>query len=187
MKYRYIALLRGVNLGGKNKLLMKELQAIFIDLGFANVQTYLQSGNVVFDCPKAIKPVRACEKQIEDKIWQLCQLHVPVILKAAEEMKQIQQANPFLGHKNLSEDIYKSLYFTFLSETPDQELLEKVAAKAFLPDEFFIQNRVVYLLCTTGYGKTKLNNTYFETKLRVKATTRNWNTVNQLIALDKAE
>jgi uncharacterized protein (DUF1697 family) len=181
MKYRYIALLRGVNVGGKNKLLMKDLQAIFIDWGFINVRTYLQSGNVVFDCLKAIDSIRAVEKQLEDKIWQICQLQVPVILKAIEEMKQLQQANPFLVDKNLSENFYKSLYLTFLSETPAKDLLDKVTAKTFLPDEFFIHDRVVYLLCKTGYGETKLNNTYFETKLRVKATTRNWYTVNQLI------
>jgi uncharacterized protein (DUF1697 family) len=183
MKYRYIALLRGVNVGGKNKLLMKELQAIFIDLGFINVQTYLQSGNVVFDCLKAIDLVRVCEKQIEDKIWQVCQLQVPVILKAVEEIEQIQKANPFLTNKDLSEKFYKSLYLTFLSEMPDKDLLEKTTAKIFPPDEFLIQNQVIYLLCNTGYGKTKLSNTYFETKLQVKATTRNWNTINQLIVL----
>ncbi|HSV10563.1 MAG TPA: DUF1697 domain-containing protein, partial [Hanamia sp.] len=106
--------------------------------------------------------------------------HVPVIIRSEDEIRKIIAANPFLKEKNIEQ---KKLHVTFLSNIPDKENVESIEKMDFSPDKFMISGKEVYLYVPNGYGETKISNTFFEKKLKVKATTRNWNTVNKLSEL----
>jgi len=157
---------------------MNALRQLFEYLGFENVQTYIQSGNVVFQHNNS-EP-QEIEKKIADKIAGTFGFDVPVIVKEYFELKQILTENPFLSNK--TKDI-SFLHITFLSARPEQEKLDKLSEAQFQPDEFRLTDKTIYLYCPGGYGKTKLTNSFFESKLKVTATTRNWKTVNTLISM----
>ncbi len=176
----YVSILRGINVSGQKKVNMKELKALYEELGFTQVRTYIQSGNVVFESSPA-KP-QDLAKQIEEKIADKYKFDVPIIIRDAEEWENTRKANPFLAKDNSQLD---KLHVTFLSEEPTQAHLDKVATYRYEPDEFIIVGKDVYVYCPNGYGNTKLNNTFFENKLKVTATTRNWKTVNELANLIK--
>ena len=154
----YVSILRGINVSGKNKLKMDELKAMYKSLGFTNITTYIQSGNVVFES----KAIDNLAQLIEDKIKQSFQLDVPVIIRTKEELSSTFTQNPFLSEKDIE---MEKLHVTYLSETPQQENLIKIASNNYEPDRFIIKNKKVYVYCPNGYGKTKLNNTFFEKKL----------------------
>lgn len=172
----YIAILRGINVSGKNKILMQDLIALFESLNFKNVKTYIQSGNVIFDS----KSLKNLETLIQQKIKEQFGFDVPVIVRTVDEITNILKHNPYLKQKNIELD---KLHITFLSETPIKENLAKIHTYSFAPDVFEIIGNEVYLHCPNGYGNTKLSNTFFENKLKVTATTRNWKTVNEIIKL----
>ncbi len=98
-------------------------------------------------------------------------------------MQSVVDTNPFVKMKGIDLD---KLHVTFLSEVPTNENLEKIKTYQYKPDEFIINGREVYLSCPNGYGNTKLSNTFFENKLKVIATTRNWRTVNELLRMGKS-
>ena len=172
----YIAILRGINVSGKNKILMQDLKALFESLNFKNVKTYIQSGNVVFDS----NSLKNLETLIQQKIKEQFGFDVPVIVRTVDEITNILKHNPYLKQKNIELD---KLHITFLSETPIKENLTKIHTYNFAPDVFEIIGNEVYLHCPNGYGNTKLSNTFFENKLKVTATTRNWKTVNEIAKL----
>ncbi|MBW6492566.1 MAG: DUF1697 domain-containing protein [Lentimicrobium sp.] len=107
-------------------------------------------------------------------------LEVPALSIPKEELIQIHSDNPFVSASNRDK---KSLYITFLSSNPENQKFTSITKETFLPDEFIVREKVIYLYCHNGYGSTKLNNNFFERKLGVKATTRNFNTVEKLIDL----
>lgn len=175
----YVAILRGINVSGRNLIKMTELKKMFEDLHFENVKTYIQSGNVAF----STKPEndKALQERIHNAIQKTFSFDVPVIVLDEMELTRIQQHNPFL--KNRSEDVLK-LHVTFLGEEPEKVLVDKLKETGqFLPDEWSVEGKAIYLFCPTGYGNTKLNNNFFEKKLKVTATTRNWKTVNELVRM----
>jgi uncharacterized protein (DUF1697 family) len=172
----YIAILRGINVSGKNMIKMPELQTLFEGLGFNKVKTYIQSGNVIFKA--AAKNSSEIEKLIEEKIFEKFSLKVPVLVKTKDEVEEVLQNNPFVKATNV--DVSK-LHVTFLSKEPEQANVDKISKDQYLPDEFILKGSTVYLHCPNGYGNTKLNNNFFESKLKVTATTRNWKTVNELV------
>jgi uncharacterized protein (DUF1697 family) len=176
---RYIAILRGINVTGQKMIKMADLKKMFQGLPFENVRTYIQSGNIVFDT----KPDedQKLGNLIQEAILKTFAFIVPVIVLEEKKLLHVQQHNPFLTGR--SEDVTK-LHVTFLDRIPDQALVEKLKdAAVFLPDEWIIKENVIYLFCPNGYGKTKLNNNYFENKLKITATTRNWKTVNELVTM----
>lgn len=175
----YVTILRGINVSGHNMIKMADLKKMFETLPFENVQTYIQSGNIVFNA----KPEndQNLEKLIHDTIQKTFSFSVPVIVLEEKELKNVQQNNPFLTERN--EDAAK-LHVTFLDAIPGIDLVDKLKEKAnFLPDEWILDEKAIYLFCPNGYGKTKLNNNFFENKLKVTATTRNWKTVNELVSM----
>jgi uncharacterized protein (DUF1697 family) len=171
----YIAILRGINVSGKNMIKMPELQTLFEGLGFNKVKTYIQSGNVIFKA--AAKNSSEIEKLIEEKIFEKFSLKVPVLVKTKDEVDEVLQNNPFVKATNV--DVSK-LHATFLSKEPEQANIDKISKDQYLRDEFILKGSTIYLHCPNGYGNTKLNNNFFESKLKVTATTRNWKTVNEL-------
>jgi uncharacterized protein (DUF1697 family) len=177
----YISLIRGINVSGQKKILMPELKALYEGLGFSRVMTYIQSGNVIFSTD-INTPVPLLSSRIEKAISDKYGFNIPVIIRTIEEIKAILAANPFIKS---SEQVIEKYYVTFLEEKPLKADIEKINPFNFLPDKFFIVEREIYLNCASGYGTTKLSNTFFENKFKVKATTRNWNTVNKLLELAK--
>jgi uncharacterized protein (DUF1697 family) len=171
----FISLLRGINVSGQNRIRMPDLRDLYYSLSLVNVETYVQSGNVVFDC--AEKEATQLAKIIEAEIARSLGLSVKVILRNKGWFKQIIDRNPFVIQRN--EDPEK-LHVTFLSEIPSELALSKLPTPASTTDEFRISGLEIYLFCPNGYGRTKLSNTFFERKLNVSATTRNWKTVNAL-------
>lgn len=171
----YISILRGINVSGQKKMLMTDLAKLYEDLGFKDVVTYIQSGNVIFKTDKKFTNVKLA-KLIEDKIVATYNFQVPVIIRTLKELQDIVVINPFI-----KEEI-DSLYVTFLSNSPSAINLEKLDNVNFLPDKFEIIDKEIFL-SVSSYGNTKLSNNFFENKLKVTATTRNWKTVNKLLEL----
>jgi uncharacterized protein (DUF1697 family) len=177
----YLAILRGINVSGHKIIPMKELKALFEELDFQGVSTYIQSGNVLFRAPAADPKTLA--SQIEARIQDRYQFHVPVIIRTAADLKAALDRNPFLLQGNPEPD---KLHVTFLADHPAPALVEQVSSGHYDPDQCHISEREVFLYCPQGYGNTKLNNSFFEKKLGVTATTRNLKTVRQLISLAEA-
>jgi uncharacterized protein (DUF1697 family) len=179
----YISLLRGINVGGQKKILMEDLKTLYRKLDFTRVTTYIQSGNVIFDTGKdrgSKELAGIIEKEIERKYC----FYVPVIVRTLSEILHAQAINPFLQEAGINRD---KLHVTFLEHDPDPAILESVSKFDFSPDRFMILKKDVYIYCPEGYGGTKIDNSFFENRLKVKATTRNWKTVVKLveIALEK--
>jgi uncharacterized protein (DUF1697 family) len=168
----YVALLRGINVSGHNAIRMPELQASFSGLGFADVRTYLQSGNVVFSAGKSNESKLAAA--IQARIKQDFGLEVPVLVMSANELEQVANANPLWPKAGGDEKLFHS---TFLAEPVSPDRFEALKLPAAAGERAVLVGRAVLLHCPHGYGKTKLNNSYFERALGVTATTRNWRTV----------
>lgn len=172
---RYISLLRGINVSGQKLIKMVELVKLFEDLGFKNVITYLQSGNVIFDTKLSDK--KNISDVIEKGINKKYGFNVSVLLKTADDFKMILKNNPFLKEKNPETEKF---YVTMLYGVPEKKYLILLSELKIDKDEFSIFEDVIYINCPDGYGRTKLNNNFFESKLKVTATTRNWKTINSL-------
>jgi uncharacterized protein (DUF1697 family) len=171
----FISMLRGINVGGHKRIRMETLCEIYEQLGFTHVRTYVQSGNVVFEYPE-LDP-SGLTRRIEAHLEQTCGYPVEVFNRQADELKQLLAGNPFLNERN--EDPSK-LHVTFFYQSPSGTALSKLTAPGGTTDEFALGRMAVYLFCPHGYGKTKLSNSFFERKLGMPVTTRNWNTVNAL-------
>ena len=154
---------------------MEDLRLSFEALGYRNVRTYVQSGNVVFN--SAASPGEDLAGKIGTKILKDYGFPVVVIVRASTEMAKIVRGNPFLKEQGI--DLLK-LHVTFLSELPAKPSLPRMDRLNGAPDQFRVVGREVYLHCPNGYGKTKLSNNAIEKSLSVQATTRNWNTVSAL-------
>ena len=174
----YIAMLRGINVSGHKIIKMEALRASFGALRLSNIQTYVQSGNVVFGAGNG--SVAALSKKIEQRILRDFGFSVPVFLRTAKELEEIIERNPFLTDTAID---HSKLHITFLSEAAPKTALEELQPLAEKPEQFRVMGREIYLYCPDGYGRTKLSNTAIERKLSVGATTRNWKTVNTLLAM----
>ena len=174
----FIAILRGINVSGKNIIKMQVLKDLLIKSGFANVQTYIQSGNIVFQT--RISDNSVLEQKIRDSISGEFGFSVPVMVLKNDELRKIIDANPFL--KDPSKEI-QFLHITFLSDSPDKEKINILREKQYGADEFEYSGKVIYLYCPSGYGNTKLTNTMLENKLKVTATTRNLKTSQELLKI----
>jgi len=171
----YISMLRGINVSGQKPVKMDQLRRMFEALGFTHVKTYVQSGNVVFQSKK-IAPADL-SKEIEERILREFGFDVPVISKTVEEIGTTIQNNPFLKEKAIDP---AKLHVTFLSGVPAKPALEKLSALDAAPDRFHSLITEIYLHCPDGYGRSKLSNNVLEKLLSLRATTRNWKTVNEL-------
>ena len=170
----YISLLRGVNIG-KKQMKMAVLKQLYESMGLENVQTYVQSGNVIFESKKG--NVKELEELIGKQIEHEFGFTAEVLIRTPEELWHILETNPFLGKKDVDTT---RLYVTFLTGEPSASARGKVGSFKSDPDEFEVIGTEIYLHCPVGYGITKLSNTFFEKKLGLVATTRNWRTVNML-------
>ncbi len=179
----YISILRGINVSGHKSIKMDALKKMYADIGFSDVKKYIQSGNVIFRFRDS--ETELVEKKIHKEIKKTFGFEVPVIVRELNEFKKVLDKNPFLKNKR-AEDTSK-LHVTFLSEEPAKENTEKIKNVEYNSDEFFISGNIIYLFIPDKYGNTKLSNTFFENKLKVSATTRNWNTVNEIVRLAETD
>ena len=174
----WIVLLRGINVSGKNLIKMSALTQALAVNGLNNIRTYIQSGNIIFESeetnPKVISGM------VSDIIKARFEYDVPAIAILQKELLQISNSNPFFS---ISDFDPAFIYITFLHHKPVNEMIKATEKFSFLPDSFSIHKNVVYIYCPNGYGKTKINNTFFERKLGVMATTRNRATVEKLCYL----
>ncbi len=175
----YISMIRGINVSGQKLIKMTDLRQLYEDLGFEKVITYLQSGNVLFSSTE--KDARLLEEMIALAIKNSFGFDVPVIVLKAEILEAIIRNNPYIH--DADKDI-SFLHVTFLSSSPIKEPDQANILRKKQPGEeiMFVSN-AVYLYCPNGYGRTKLNNNFLESELKVKATTRNWKTTTELLKL----
>ncbi|OMD02238.1 MULTISPECIES: DUF1697 domain-containing protein [Paenibacillus] len=178
----YIALLRGINVGGNKIIKMLDLKAMFQALGFANVRTYIQSGNVVFESDEG--SVSLLSGVIERQIHEVFGFEVSVIIRTLAEMENVIANDPF----QLSEpEEFKRWYVTFLSAEPSAEALDKLRTYENGPDKVRFDGREMYILYEVSVSQSSLFKVPFDKILGMPITARNWNTVNKLVAIGKME
>ena len=171
---RYVALLRAVNVGGRNRLSMGSLAALATGLGHLEVATHLQSGNLIFVAAGLDEGEIA--GGLRSGLTALGLDQVDVMLRSADEMAEVARANPLGGDP-------RGWHVTFLSAPPDRGRLAALDPRAGEPDRFLVAGREVYLSCAGRYSDSRLTNSYLERQLGVKGTTRNWATVTRLAEL----
>jgi uncharacterized protein (DUF1697 family) len=176
---KYVALLRGINVGGKNSLPMRDLAAMFAEAGCSDVKTYIQSGNVVFAAPSSV--TTRLPLQIAAAIEKKFKLRVPVILRSHSDIAAVARGNPFVG----PEQPIERLMVMFLSSSPSAAAVASLDPARSPPDEFVVRGREIYMRCPNGYGQSKLSNAYFDAKLETTSTGRNWRTVLTLLEMSK--
>jgi uncharacterized protein (DUF1697 family) len=169
---KFVAFLRGINVGGII-LKMEEVKAIFTGLGFKNITTYIQSGNIVFDSGETDKAL--LERKIHESIKAKSDLDIGVFVKTGEQIQGIIANCPF--DKTTDE---KRIYVTMLSSVPSGGKNTVIKTITSAEEKFFLKKDVIYSYYGNGYGKSKYTNNYFEKALGVSATTRNWSTINKL-------
>jgi uncharacterized protein (DUF1697 family) len=173
----FVALLRAVNVSGKNRIPMPELRRALGGLGLTEVETYLQSGNVVFDA-KGDDPAKQADA-IHDLIAREFECDVRVLVLRAAELAQAAAANPFVT--GVADE--GALHATFLFAPADADGFAGRELPAQTGERAERAGPVIYLDLPHGYGRTKLNNAWFERALKTPATTRNWRTVVALVQM----
>jgi uncharacterized protein (DUF1697 family) len=174
----YISLLRGINVSGQKVIKMDVLQEMYESLHFSNIQTYIQSGNVIFQFKKSVN--KDLEIKISGRIQKCFGFEVPVIVIKTGELKEIIERNPYIADK--TKDLLY-LHVTFLSSRPEQINLEAINKVKSTGEELTLIERAVYLYCPNGYGGSRLTNTFLENRFKVRATTRNWKTTMELLKI----
>jgi uncharacterized protein (DUF1697 family) len=170
----YVILLRGVMPTGKNKVPMAPLRSALTEAGLASVQTYIQSGNVIADTDLGQAEL---EQLIHDAIQARFGGDIAVLARTARRFTNILQRNPYADSDS------SKTYFTLLAREPDKAALKDLLATEFSPEQIHYMNNTLYTLYATKYSDSKFNNNYFERKLKVAATTRNFNTMTRLTAI----
>lgn len=173
----FIALLRGINVGGHKKVPMADLRQLLTDSGFFEVKTYIQSGNVVLK--SAEKSVLEVENIIKELIHSNFGFEVSVLVRTPEQFQSIIDNCPFKNEKR------EASYFVLLHTIPNKELAESTSKEVYNNEEFFITKDCIYTFCTKGYSNAKCGTNLFERKLKVVATARNYRTMMKILALVK--
>ncbi|RUA15069.1 MAG: DUF1697 domain-containing protein [Flavobacteriia bacterium] len=171
----YITLLRGINVSGQKMIKMTELRESLEQIGFHKVQTYIQSGNIIFETDIAGK--EKIQDVVHAGILKDFGFEVPTLTLSRAEIEEILRSNPFAGEEG------DKLYFVLLKNPPEKSLVDQFNGLQFENEDFHITNDCVYLLCKKGYGNAKLSNNLIERKLKVEATTRNLKTMQKLLEM----
>ena len=175
--YNYVALLRGVNLGGKNKLPMKDLAEMFLAAGCTDVKTFIQSGNVLFNAPAKVAGRIAAV--IPEGVGKRFGHKPPIVIRTREQLAFAAANNPFL-RDGASEDM---VHLLFLADVPDANCVSALDPARSAPDAFAVRGAEIYLHLPHGVADTKLTNAYFDSKLKTISTGRNWRTVMTLLEM----
>lgn len=178
----YIALLRGINVSGQKLIKMVELKQMFEQMGFDRVQTYIQSGNVLFISEDGETALRS---NIEQRIQEVFGFDVTVVIRTVEQMEHITNHCPFEADPTSA---VEKVYIALLAEEPSEVNIAKLLLCTSEIDEFQLSGSKleVYILCRQSIRKSVFTNNFLEKKLGVAATTRNWQTMSKLTVLGKA-
>jgi uncharacterized protein (DUF1697 family) len=177
----YISLLRGVNMAGHNQIRMTDLALLMKKTGFKDAETYIQTGNIIFSSPDDLTEIEITSK-IEEAIYKKFGSKISAIVRTEKEMRKTSELNPFLSEKDFDP---AKMAVLFLTEKPSDGQVEKVANVNYPPDKFQISGSEIFIYCPNGFGRTKLYTNFFENKMKVTGTARNWKTINAI--LDIAE
>ncbi len=177
---KYVAFFRGINVGGKHVLPMKQLAAIFEKAGCRDVRTFIQSGNVVFEASAAM--IKTLPAKIAAEIEKQFGFDAPIVLRSTDELRSAIRDNPFV--KRAADP--KALHIYFLADEPGLKAIATLDAARSAPDAFAVRGREIYLHLPNGMGRTKLTNAYFDAKLSTVCTARNWATVQKLLEMMNA-
>ena len=175
---KHLALLRGINVSGHNMIKMETLKNLLEAIGFTNVMTYIQSGNVFVETDD--ESAFGVGFKIKQEIFKQLGYDVPTIVIAKNDLELCLKNNPFL--KDSAVDTTK-LYVAFLSKELPSSAINELKISQFKPDEAVVDGNRIFIKYQVGAGKTRLDQKYIEKKLNVTATIRNWNTVNKLLEL----
>jgi uncharacterized protein (DUF1697 family) len=175
----YISFLRGVNMTGHNSIKMTDLASLYINLGLTDAKTFIQSGNVIFT-GKPDQAESLLSETIEKEILEKFKYTVPVMIRTSSELSGLISVNPFL--EELKFDPVK-MAVIFLHEEPTSDQIKKVKDVDYPPDKFKIIGREIFIYCPNGFGRTKLYTNFFEKKMGVIGTARNWKTITTLLGL----
>ena len=175
---KYLALLRGINVSGHNMIKMDALKKMLENMGFQNVETYIQSGNIFFDSEE--ENAASVGFKIKQEISKVFGYDVPVIMVSKTDLELCFKNSPFLKEKECDT---KKLYVTFISKELSPLAINDLKISNFKPDEVAIDSSRIYIKYAIGAGKTNLDQKYIEKKLNVVATIRNWNTVTKLLEM----
>jgi uncharacterized protein (DUF1697 family) len=173
----YVALLRGVNVGGKNLLPMQDLTSLFLDAGCRDVRTFLQSGNVLFRAGSGDADRRI--ERVESAIRAKFGFAAPIILRRVRDLERVERNNPY----RQSGADPKALHVVFLREQPSAAAVAALDPNRSVPDSFVIEDREIYLRLSKGVAGTRLTNQYFDSVLKTVSTVRGWSTVLKLLTL----
>lgn len=174
MAKKHIAFLRGINVGGKNKLPMSALRAAFENAGAKEVTTYIQSGNVMFAA--ADKSIDRMAAAVRSEISKQFGIEPPIVFRTLDELEQVVVSNPFLA----SGTPENALHVFFLADLPDPSDVAMLDAERSPGDQFVVKGREIFAYLPNGVSNSKLTNAYFDSKLRTISTLRNWRTVTTL-------
>jgi uncharacterized protein (DUF1697 family) len=174
---KHVALLRGINVGGNNLVPMKRLAEVLTASGCADVQTYIQSGNIVFS--RGRHPEARLSGLISKVIADEFDVQVPVVLRTANDLRSVVRTNPYL--KSGADPAF--LHVAFLADEPTHTAAAALDPMRSVPDAFELRGRDIYLHLPNGVARTKLTNAYFDTKLGTTSTLRNWRTVLKLLEM----
>lgn len=177
---KFIALLRGINVSGQKKIKMAEFKVHLENAGLTNVQTYIQSGNVVFSSSE--KDTDTLAKKIEQAIQENYDFHVPTLVLKREYFIWVLENNPF---QNDQDKEIKKIGFAFLYAVPEKDSIDKLMSYNYPNEELILKRGMAFVYAGNGAGKAKLNNNFIENKLKVTASSRNYNTVVKLIEMSK--
>lgn len=175
---KIITMLRGINMTGHNTIRMTRLADLFRQIGYNDAETCIQSGNIVFTCHNF--KIEEVSLVIRKAILSEFDLDIAVIIRTPDEMKKIISANPFLGEPDFDPS---KMAVLFLESKPSDAQVLKVAGIDYPLDKFHINGSEIYIYCPNGFGKTKLYTNFFEAKMKVTGTARNWRTVNKLMEM----
>ena len=174
---KYIILLRGINVGGHRKILMKDLKELLAQKGFSEITTYIQSGNII--CESNKKNIKILESLVQESILEKFGHDVPVIIRTAKEWLKLVANNPY-QERDINE-----LYCAFLADTVDASLLTDLVPYATKNEIYQLLDQQLYLAYPIKVHQSKLSNNIIEKKLNTTATVRNWKTVLKLAELSK--
>ena len=173
----YIALLKGINVGGHKKVPMAELRELLLKLGFNDVKTYIQSGNVILQSSE--KDAKKIEQKIKNALLNHFGFEVSVLVIMRPILKRIFDNSPFIDENK------KSSYFVLLHDTPEDDLVKIASEKIYEDETYHIIENCIYYYSAKGFGKAKFNANFFERKLKTFATARNYNTMLKLLSLSE--
>jgi len=174
-----VAFLRGINMTGHNSLKMNDLSKLFIDLGFRDIATYIQSGNVIFS-PGEKLPEGEISDLLKKAILERFGYKVPVMVRTIWEIQRLLTANHFSFEESFDKT---KMAVIFLNDFPSEEKIKDLEVFDTSPERYEISGREIFIYCPNGFGRSRLYSNFFDKKLGVTGTGRNWKTINSILEL----